>query len=75
MLLTDSEQCLEKIPASADKPPITQPTPPVQAQDSRLKGMSDCLRAEHQGLKAVAQTSNLHISDAHCWRPAAGGTG
>lgn len=32
LLLADSEQRLEKIPASADRPPVTQPTPPAQAQ-------------------------------------------
>lgn len=48
LLLADSEQCLEKIPASADKPPVTQPAPPASSQrtDSRLKGMPDCLSAE-----------------------------
>lgn len=29
LLLADSEHCLEKIPASADKPPVTQPAPPA----------------------------------------------
>lgn len=29
LLLADSDQCLEKIPASADKPPVTQAAPPA----------------------------------------------